>query len=49
MDTVFFFAFVSGLAGGFGHCIGMCGPLAAACALRMEGAGHAGSLRPQVL
>jgi sulfite exporter TauE/SafE len=26
-------AFAAGIFGGFGHCIGMCGPVAAACAL----------------
>ncbi|MDA8099547.1 MAG: sulfite exporter TauE/SafE family protein [Nitrospiraceae bacterium] len=29
METGYVFAFTTGLAGGFGHCIGMCGPLAA--------------------
>lgn len=27
MDTLLSFAFITGLLGGFGHCIGMCGPV----------------------
>jgi sulfite exporter TauE/SafE len=34
MDTAYLLAFMTGLAGGFGHCIGMCGPLIGAYALR---------------
>ncbi len=38
--------FASGLAGGVGHCVGMCGPVVAAFAFnRAEGAG----IRPQLL
>ncbi|MDH4164254.1 MAG: sulfite exporter TauE/SafE family protein [Nitrospirota bacterium] len=34
MEAGFFLAFTTGLAGGFGHCIGMCGPIVAMTALR---------------
>ncbi|MFZ3253377.1 MAG: sulfite exporter TauE/SafE family protein [Syntrophales bacterium] len=33
MDGILFLAFTTGFLGGFGHCIGMCGPLVAASAL----------------
>ncbi|NTV98840.1 MAG: sulfite exporter TauE/SafE family protein [Chlorobiaceae bacterium] len=39
MNSVFAAMFLTGLAGGFGHCIGMCGPLVAAFALGEEDKG----------
>jgi uncharacterized protein len=33
METGYLLAFTTGVLGGFGHCIGMCGPLVASCAL----------------
>ncbi len=39
MDTLLTLAFVTGFFGGFGHCIGMCGPIAAATALPVRGGG----------
>ncbi len=33
METCYFLAFTTGVLGGFGHCIGMCGPLVASYAL----------------
>ncbi len=50
MDTLLFLAFSAGLFGGFGHCIGMCGPIAAAAALPVPG-GRAGlaALKPQLI
>ncbi|HET6363619.1 MAG TPA: sulfite exporter TauE/SafE family protein [Nitrospirota bacterium] len=33
METGYFLAFTTGVLGGFGHCIGMCGPLVASYAL----------------
>lgn len=37
MDTLFSLAFAAGFFGGFGHCIGMCGPIVAATALPARG------------
>ncbi len=37
MSTEYSLAFVTGLLGGFGHCIGMCGPLVAAFSLHDRG------------
>jgi sulfite exporter TauE/SafE len=34
MDAAYVLAFLTGLAGGFGHCIGMCGPLIGTFSLR---------------
>ena len=34
MDPAYVLAFMTGLAGGFGHCIGMCGPLIGTFSLR---------------
>lgn len=36
-DSVYALMFVSGFLGGFGHCIGMCGPVVAAHALNSSG------------
>lgn len=33
MNAGYLLAFASGLLGGFGHCIGMCGPIIASCAI----------------
>lgn len=33
MDTGYLLSFTTGLMGGFGHCIGMCGPLVTSCSL----------------
>jgi len=33
MEAGYFLAFTAGIAGGFGHCIGMCGPLVASYSL----------------
>ncbi|HWR00707.1 MAG TPA: sulfite exporter TauE/SafE family protein [Chlorobaculum sp.] len=41
MNSDFLAMLMAGLAGGFGHCIGMCGPLVASCSL--------GETRPGVL
>jgi len=41
-------AFGTGLLGGFGHCIGMCGPLVAAFGLAVPGAPVLRVLRPQL-
>ena len=32
-ESTYFLIFISGLLGGFGHCMGMCGPVVAACSL----------------
>ena len=45
IDSVYPLMFVSGFFGGFGHCIGMCGPVVAAHALNTGGR----SLVPQCL
>ncbi|MCL5022790.1 MAG: sulfite exporter TauE/SafE family protein [Nitrospirae bacterium] len=34
-DSLYLLIFGSGLLGGFGHCIGMCGPVVAACSLNL--------------
>jgi len=39
MNSVAFAMFITGLAGGFGHCIGMCGPVVAAYSLGEQGYG----------
>ncbi|MHB8772186.1 MAG: sulfite exporter TauE/SafE family protein [Syntrophales bacterium] len=50
MDSLVFLSFAAGFLGGFGHCIGMCGPIVAAFALP---AGQQGSrvivLQPQLI
>jgi len=33
VDTGYLLSFTTGLMGGFGHCIGMCGPLVTSCSL----------------
>ncbi|MCI0469970.1 MAG: sulfite exporter TauE/SafE family protein, partial [Nitrospirae bacterium] len=37
-DSIYFLMFSSGLFGGFGHCIGMCGPLVAAYSMNLRNA-----------
>jgi len=52
METGYLFALTTGLLGGFGHCIGMCGPIVAGPVLHQSSqAGAAGpaSMLPQVL
>jgi uncharacterized protein len=44
-DSVYVMIFISGLLGGFGHCIGMCGPLVATYSVRITGR----NLGPQML
>jgi uncharacterized protein len=46
IETTHALMFASGLLGGFGHCIGMCGPVAAALALGFRGRS---ALLPQLL
>lgn len=36
-DSIFVLMFSSGLLGGFGHCIGMCGPVVAVYSLNLKG------------
>ncbi|NOZ24599.1 MAG: sulfite exporter TauE/SafE family protein [Nitrospirae bacterium] len=33
MDNLFLLVFVTGLTGGFGHCLGMCGPVVVSCSV----------------
>ncbi|NOY53243.1 MAG: sulfite exporter TauE/SafE family protein [Deltaproteobacteria bacterium] len=51
MNTGYLLALSTGLLGGFGHCIGMCGPLVGAFAFRREEGGGTGSggFIPQLL
>jgi len=49
METGYLFAFTTGLLGGFGHCIGMCGPLVGAYSLNTTASAGAGRVLPQVL
>ncbi len=45
-----FLSFATGFFGGFGHCLGMCGPIVAAFALPAgQGGGAWGGLRPQLI
>jgi len=46
--TALLLAFGTGLLGGFGHCVGMCGPLVAAFGLATPGAPVVRILRPQL-
>jgi sulfite exporter TauE/SafE len=36
-ETIYFILFSSGLTVGFGHCIGMCGPIVASLSLTLKG------------
>ncbi len=47
METGYILAFTTGIMGGFGHCIGMCGPLVASYA--MAGAKQADSLSGRMI
>ena len=38
-ETIYFILFSSGLTVGFGHCIGMCGPIVASLSLTLKGRG----------
>jgi uncharacterized protein len=52
MNAGYFLAFTTGLIGGFGHCIGMCGPIVASSGLHSAATNRAGvpsPLVPQVL
>ncbi|MBZ0155887.1 MAG: sulfite exporter TauE/SafE family protein [Alphaproteobacteria bacterium] len=53
MEASYLLMFTTGLLGGFGHCIGMCGPLVASytlnAACRGAGSGRAGLLLPHLL
>ena len=49
MDTLVLASFTAGLFGGFGHCIGMCGPLVAACTLPAARGGTVFSLQAQLI
>jgi sulfite exporter TauE/SafE len=52
MNAAYVLALTTGLIGGFGHCIGMCGPLVASSALHTSSSGRVSSperLLPQVL
>lgn len=50
MSPVYMLAFTTGLLGGFGHCIGMCGPLVASYTLRAkENPGPGRSFFPHLL
>ena len=42
MGADYYLAFTTGLLGGFGHCIGMCGPIVASFAWKQPVAGDAG-------
>lgn len=44
MNTVYFLALTSGLLGGFGHCIGMCGPIVASYAIHSRGEARSASV-----
>jgi len=52
MNAGYFLAFTTGLIGGFGHCIGMCGPIVASSALHSAVAKRSGvscrSIIPQL-
>ncbi|HXX56820.1 MAG TPA: sulfite exporter TauE/SafE family protein [Thermodesulfovibrionales bacterium] len=56
-DSLYVLIFVSGLLGGFGHCIGMCGPVVAAYSLPLGGSaapqegmtGRLGAFMPHLL
>ena len=39
-DSLYILMFTSGLLGGFGHCIGMCGPIVASYSLKLNSRGY---------
>lgn len=43
MEADYYLAFTTGLLGGFGHCIGMCGPIVASLAWKQPAPGGAGA------
>ncbi len=50
MNAAFFLAFTTGIFGGFGHCIGMCGPLVASYAFpSKDGKGFSGTIKPHLI
>ncbi len=49
MEPACVLAFMTGLAGGFGHCIGMCGPVVGACSLRDPSLTPRGRFLAQIL
>jgi sulfite exporter TauE/SafE len=49
MEPAYALAFMTGLAGGFGHCIGMCGPLIGAYSLRDSSFSAGGRFLSQLL
>jgi sulfite exporter TauE/SafE len=49
VETGYLLAFTTGLLGGFGHCIGMCGPVVGAWSLRTAASSRPGRVLPQVL
>jgi sulfite exporter TauE/SafE len=51
METGYILAFTTGIIGGFGHCIGMCGPLVASYTLAgsMQPGAHISRIMPHVL
>jgi len=50
VDTLLSLSFAAGFLGGFGHCVGMCGPIAAATALPARGGGKGFiSLMPHII
>jgi sulfite exporter TauE/SafE len=48
-DSTYFLTFASGLLGGFGHCIGMCGPLVAAYSVGLGTGRVKGNYLPHIL
>jgi uncharacterized protein len=49
MEPTYFLALATGFLGGFGHCIGMCGPLVAASALHGAATGGERSIASRVV
>lgn len=49
MEAGLFLALITGLTGGFGHCIGMCGPLVTMTALHSGAATAGRNILPQLL
>jgi sulfite exporter TauE/SafE len=49
MNAGYFLALTTGFLGGFGHCIGMCGPLVASSSLRSTVAGDSHNSRARIM
>jgi sulfite exporter TauE/SafE len=49
METGYIVAFITGFLGGFGHCIGMCGPIVASCTFHDNSSSQTGGLLPHIL